>query len=932
MSKSDLDTLKEHRDKILRAEIAALIHNIGKFSEEFLRYQAHETGYEKFGYQAIVGITADLAIALNEQENKSLEDTIYKNQELMTCAILSGNHKRWLKERELNLPAPFDDHSYALGDFIEFQNWKWYKTEGSRPPRVQILFAAGSKATELLEASHNAASGVEKTGAKEGKQFSWPLWSSSVFGFEEPIKSDQFHDLRNDLLNALKNDIRASAFEQASSLLEKAIGDTKRPINEVRLSDLSFSVAGLFKSALAQAIITKTWTRREDIHWRLLRINFDVLGLYTKAIKIADLIAYQDVVKLSCEAVKQIVEVEYPLGNEVYRDTTGIYFTFPDIDLPADLATEIRHRVEDIEMELAPRISVGTIQENTAAKQLKRILADQREKTRKELAQPYSTQNLSPCWRALWENLPDGKWEVCPVCRLRPMKEYRETCEHCLKRRISRVKTWNENPLETIWIDEIADHNDRVALIVGKFGLDGWLSGDLVQTLLVKATKSNPSGCTPKNPSPARLRRVWETAQRFWQETVEQKILIEHDFSKGTKAAELRKARLVLIPDKTEGWKENVAYDGTIDDQSICLSWHKNLKRFVTISNLQWLTEDNEDLSKLASRLKGLEVQITDPDNPRLHESFIAQDVGPSRDALGHYLPFLPLLASPDQFLALIPASDALSIAEKIHKEYNEQFSKVQNRLPIFLGLIFFQRKTPLASALDTARRMLKVSEKTIRAKVSSEIEADLTGNGWPKEVRVPLGINGNSAKISMKTLMGDDQTPDIWYPYWQVEGKPTDRELYFVGFDGENWVHVKDLKKGDEVQIYPSCFAYKYLEYTAQRFEFDDKEDVMIIDELPRLEKMWENICRTLDMSNTKIQAISALFDTKRALWELDEKDSQGYNDRLDTFSHLVETTLQKEKLIQDTQSAVSVEDVLIGRFRRCIELHMKILKLRIN
>lgn len=49
-------------------------------------------------------------------------------------------------------------------------------------------------------------------------------------------------------------------------------------------------------------------------------------------------------------------------------------------------------------------------------------------------------------------------------------------------------------------MDELADRNGRVALIVGKFDLEDWLSGDLVQTMLVKAIADNPRECVAQEP------------------------------------------------------------------------------------------------------------------------------------------------------------------------------------------------------------------------------------------------------------------------------------------------------------------------------------------------------------------------------------------------------------------------------------------------
>ena len=72
-------------------------------------------------------------------------------------------------------------------------------------------------------------------------------------------------------------------------------------------------------------------------------------------------------------------------------------------------------------------------------------------------------------------------------------------------------------------MDEVADENGRLALLVGKFDLTHWLKGDLVQTLLVVCDPAN-NGYERKNPSFARIQRVWRTTQRFWHTVQDEDI------------------------------------------------------------------------------------------------------------------------------------------------------------------------------------------------------------------------------------------------------------------------------------------------------------------------------------------------------------------------------------------------------------------------
>ncbi|HPC93118.1 MAG TPA: CRISPR-associated protein Csx11, partial [Myxococcota bacterium] len=741
---------------------------------------------------------------------------------------------------------------------------------------------------------------------------------STAYGFEGGPVTGLTVLLDSLPFNALTD--RSTFIPSMRKSFKQALGDTRRPVNEVTLADWSETVATLYKSALAGGLLGIK-PDPDALHWRLLCVNFDVLGLYAKAIKIADLLGYQRVVDQTCAVVKQLVEEEYPLGNEVYRDTTGIYFTFPDLDLPADLTQKIRRCVEAVEPELAPRIAVTVGDGQTATEQLKGILAKARKEALEALVQPFDDQNLSNYWEQEWEKVQkphtethdsNNKWEICPVCRLRPKLENQDACEHCENRRQGRVTAWRNEPQTTIWMDELADANGRVALIVGKFGLEDWLSGNLVQTMLVRAKPNDPAGCTPKNPSPARLRRVWETCQRFWTETAEQEILARHDYSKGDT---LRCARCLVIPDRKTGWKEGVPYDGTVKGKAISFLWQAQGQYFVTISNLQGVGEIQQ----------GAEINVAEPYDPSHKITFTVQGVIKMPSGMDTYMPYLLLLASPDQFLALVPAADAPDIADKIREEYAKQFGKVQNRLPLFLGLVFFQRKMPLFAVMDTGRRMLEtpLQEELWRVEYCRS-DTDADGNKQ-QYLRLSQGKQRMIMKFPIK--MGDNTTDDIWYPYVFVKrfaDGTLDNRRYRFQHNGCWLVHVCDLKDDDVVMVNPSRFAYLWLDHTAQRFTFDPALNMLLLEELPRLMQMWEAL-KTSGITITSLRNLQSLLEVKGVAWGMNSEE----------FGHLAETALKDAGLFQlrdkddnPLPDVITPEDVISKRFARCLELYLYILK----
>jgi len=247
---------------------------------------------------------------------------------------------------------------------------------------------------------------------------------------------------------------------------------------------------------------------------------------------------------------------------------------------------------------------------------------------------------------------------------------------------------------------------------------------------------------------------------------------------------------------------------------------------------------------------------------------------------------------------------------------------KVQNRLPLFLGIVFFQRKMPLMAVMDTARRMLASAFANGEWRITKAPQND------GKKVTLSLEQNGQCITLQVPLVMGDGTTEDVWYPYFELVGQPAAHHTYRFQRDGAWWVHVKTLQAGETVRVTPSRFAYLFLESTAQRFRFDPEKDVLLLDELPRLMEMWAAL-KGSGITDTGLRNVWALLESKNATWGTNSEE----------FEHLTRTTLKEAGLFsrRDREGnplpdVITPEDVLRGRFAHCLELHLHILKLKIK
>ncbi|RKY97905.1 MAG: hypothetical protein DRQ10_08000, partial [Candidatus Hydrothermota bacterium] len=386
----DLEKLREKREEILKAELAAWLHDVGKLSEEFIEEHSKEQGKgDKWHHELVL---RRILRRIEKKFNKSWQN-ITKDEVL-----------KWMVEEfSVNIPSekrgrPFPNphrrefpnklDSYlsrdpATGNEIVRRKLVEVAKQISYEARINSQFFVESfyefcenaKIT-IYDETISIADIIEQHGdpieaqSKLVKLFKPPscdgIDSSMDKGFAESIQKDRTfiskafgHEkffLRH--LNCLRK-ILSSKFNFAPQnyylyrkniksilkrIFSRALGETRRGANDVTLWDHSYSVGALYKSLIAWIVL-----RRSEIPevtefldsggqwkgnlWRLLSIRTDGLSYFLSASSIPDMLARKEILQDAWNKVQKLLEEIYPLGLEVYRDENGSVFVVPDLDV-----------------------------------------------------------------------------------------------------------------------------------------------------------------------------------------------------------------------------------------------------------------------------------------------------------------------------------------------------------------------------------------------------------------------------------------------------------------------------------------------------------------------------------------------------------------------------------------------------------------------
>lgn len=950
----DLNDLSDNQNQLLMAEVAAWLHDMGKCSDEMIISGAWDKPDDikynlKTEYSDLLGdhtidllgevITFKNLIENSRPTSASKEDILWLIRVLGRChgaahiekeECLSKNEKnnfiKKIKHNEKNI-----ENCLTKSDGKRKTANQLEKIEKGDPAKLKKEAESLEKEALTLQSEVN----LLWSKIKQVHQSKDHTMLSNPFGFENKKIAELSSRLKGLPFNQISN--RPYMVNQISESFKYALGDTRRPTNEITLTDWSSIVAALYKSALAGALLGEK-PEPNDLKWRLLAIRVNSEQVWGNASRIPILLARKKWINDGLNNVKILLEEIYPLGNEVYRDENGSVFVVPDLENLLEIKSSKNDKTlkELITNELGyeGEIVVTPVIDQKAwwgqnpsgrpdpstdePPHINEVLS-------KDLCSPADPDAVKKWW-----NNTNKNPEICTISWLRPQDKkgsHRKASGHWAKKATFRAEHWTNNRDETIWIDEIADANGRICLITGKLDILKWLEPEgYIETLLVKPPDSDHN-FNSKTPSFARIRRVWETTKRFWDD-------VNQDFNTIIDSVGTRLKITGIFKQKNGNISSNNAYEAELNGIRFSIFYTNDSEYFI-IENLQRLaqklgaspqqsTDYYSSAMFVKDQLHTKTIKIYDSEGKFKINTLGYLTLSQIEPESTSYVPVIPIISEPSTSMAIVPADKAVEIARHIIEKYEKEMGKVRNRLPLTLGLVFAKSHTPLPALMDTGRRMLKVSNK--------EEDWTLVDDSLDCCLNCTLKFdNGITWNVPIK--MGDGETDDIWYPNFYVDAVPDDRSTAFDYPAGRWLVHVKELKKGDTVKITPSRFDFEFLDSASRRFEVSyDKNGIRrditkpkrpyLLEELDDFERFWNILSEGL--SRTQIKNVIGLIEAKREEWSPSERNDVFENYVHDVLHNANWKDGKPSELIEMENAAFS------GKLRDVVELYMDILKIK--
>ncbi len=507
MASFKLEDLMKKRTEIIKAEIGALLFNLGKTHVGFWGkyFNVDANAFEKkYGYPVFTGYKYYFKPYVKGNDETRFERDIKNIDQAL---------RDFFYETKVDL---VNDQDLFLSDIV-------YCNALEKTGRQEVEKIVNNI---FFHGCENINSGIDKGPPPDtDNQQLKELWISNAFGsFKKEMSRDMLDEERLSFLRSLWKkigdinkkpedfshedwvELRNFVFSEVKRWYSNLLSDSRFPANDVTLWDQAYMTASLFKTCLAaiqlepskQASYSDN-NKCRKIKWCILGLQYDKLGLAEKALKAPYIDWYRDAANEVDNKIKKIIETDYALGNAIYRDETGIYFIVPEnagvfkdsSDYFCPLSKSLQRIQDEISRVFSNKFNGEIYPSISVAKPSRGImnLAYLLEESKKNFLKAYYPKNF--------EEICSDKEQashkdvvayngLCQICKFRLAKKNNEdlmVCDRCSGNEGKRLKYWIENLNgETIWTGELPDKNGRIALVTLKFELQRWLNADMLNT------------------------------------------------------------------------------------------------------------------------------------------------------------------------------------------------------------------------------------------------------------------------------------------------------------------------------------------------------------------------------------------------------------------------------------------------------------------
>ena len=854
---------------ILAAEIAGYLHDLGKlhpgFAGEMLRGGENLSDRTKES----CGIKAAHGAILEDRREYPSADEIAANPDL--ASVLAGLLAdpawaealalpgAWLKAGAVQangLGAALRQHHAAAGfpaDQLSFLGDLYSFGADIRDSALDKGSAGVSTGGEQAPAHAEIADAFGQGRAPYSGESLVAAWADAIAVIRmrlfSPHATDDLATTRRLLLADLQ------------PVFAKALGETRRPTNDVTLWHHAHSSASFFKAAVAEGALRteckfKPLQGKQGefdlaqlgrVRFRLLGVRWDWQALTRGLLTPTALVSLSNLRREVVEDLRELFEEASPVGNIIYEDDDGVLVLAPGFfEDDADRADALfaEHILDPLQEAIAG--CVETLGTGTpfrlcwSAPVL--YLTDYAEALGLDAASTRQRhlQAGEEKLRVLWEaaNAVQGRlMQICPQCGLRPA----ETREYALTESGSRVqKLCND-------CTSLADRDAKRARgrhLHAEFGFSTRVS--TLEELTKEGDSSRVALISVQVDAGAIASGAAFITQLARPVALIRSALAAQDDKQRKNNQKHKSADLSWLTDSNAlgGWFKK-RLDDELRKRKMPSKEDANLARSL-LGETFWLTKKDGRSAAADAVNKALEVaegfflresaalpdewQLARHDGDRLalfalrkHASparlqrlwddlrdlwkDLAQEVAGTLD--GHLLP-LTIDARGLRFMVATPDADATVAA--IARLLAQRLSKVRGGLAAHVSCVVMRAKFPLYIALDVLGRLdsrvPQVPHQTWRVE-----SARPTVDGRAVDITwtTPQGI----VHWQVDTATGDPAHDDRWHPHviaTSRAGKPV------VG--PQRLTHVLDLLPGDHVLVPPMTFDFMVLEGSARRHQ----------------------------------------------------------------------------------------------------------------